>query len=556
MRKLVKLTWLEIKLKFGLTNLMHLKSGSKKDIGKTLGYGLLMVFAIAMLMGMYLYILDIFFDAGAFFGPQMQGAVLTLMLSAGMLVVLVFGLFYCMGMYYSKDMEFLATLPIPKRTAFASKFIPAIMGEIGVFALLALPPIILFAVKSGAGVLYWIEAICVLIFGPMIPFAISAIIAALLMRVSIISRYKDKIAIVGGFLLFVAYFIGVQYLSRFMTTADMGQIVALLSGGMMEFIGKICPPALWAAEALTGVQGLNILLFLGVSILAFLLAWVVGGSGYLRGALAQGETAKKARQINLEKSSVRSSRAKAVFIKEWKTILRSPIYAMNSLMSVILGPLMVFVLFMMPASGDADMQEFQSLFSMMQANEIILTGMIISAFMMFVAAINTAASTVYSREGDCVWIALTTPIDARTLARAKALFGWSLSALGSLITVVFMLLATGMGAAVLLLGLALAWIGSTPGILFSVWLDMKKPKLIWESEQKAMKSNFNSVVSMLLSMVYIGVMVILAIWLGDMGMGIAAICGVLVVVNIAVTAGLYALLMKCAQKYLQRMGSE
>ena len=193
---------------------------------------------------------------------------------------------------------------------------------------------------------------------------------------------------------------------------------------------------------------------------------------------------------------------------------------------------------------------------MMQANEIILTGMIISAFMMFVAAINTAASTVYSREGDCVWIALTTPIDARTLARAKALFGWSLSALGSLITVVFMLLATGMGAAVLLLGLALAWIGSTPGILFSVWLDMKKPKLIWESEQKAMKSNFNSVVSMLLSMVYIGVMVILAIWLGNMGMGIAAICGVLVVVNIAVTAGLYALLMKCAQKYLQRMGSE
>ena len=555
MKKLLKLTWLEIKLKFGLTNLRNIGKGSKKDLWKTLGYGLLMLFAVVMLMGMYLYILNMFFDASMLFGLQMQGVVLTLMLSMGMLVVLVFGLFYCMGMYYSKDTEFLATLPVPKQTAFASKFIPAIIGEMGTFMLLALPPIIMFAIKTGVGFAYWLMAILVLVCGPMVPFAISTIIAALLMRVSIISRYKDKIAIFGGFLLFIAYFIGVQYLSRFMATADMNQIIELLSGGMMDFIGKICPPALWAAQALTGAAGGKILLFLGVSLLAFGLAWMVGGSGYLRGALAQSEAAKKTRRVDITKTSEQSSQTKAVFFKEWKTILRSPTYAINSLMSVILGPLMVFVLFLMPAGGDVDMEEFQSLFLMMQGNGTILIGLILGAFMMFISSINTAASTVYSREGDCIWIALTTPIDARTLAKAKILFGVSLSLLGSLVTVAFMAAMVRINILALLLALVVATIGSAPSILFSVWLDMKSPKLVWESEQKAMKSNYNSLLSMLLAMVYIGLMVMLAIFLGNQGLGLAVICIALVVFNIAATAGLYAATLKCAPKYLQRMGS-
>ena len=114
------------------------------------------------------------------------------------------------------------------------------------------------------------------------------------MHVSVFTKHRDKFATAAGIVFLLLYIIGVQMLSSSMQNVSSEQIMAFLSGGLLDTVTSVFPPAKWASGALVygGSTGLtNLLLFVAVCAACFVVCYLVAGHLYQRGAAAQEETA-------------------------------------------------------------------------------------------------------------------------------------------------------------------------------------------------------------------------------------------------------------------------
>ncbi|MDL2220878.1 hypothetical protein LJC55_04345, partial [Eubacteriales bacterium OttesenSCG-928-N14] len=460
--------------------------------------------------------------------------------------------------YYSRDNEFLITLPLRQRQVFLGKFIPEIVSEILTFALLVLPAMVVYGIKAGVAFGYWIKCLVVLFAGPMIPFGIACVLASLLVRVTVLVRHRDKLVMFGSFFFMIAYIVGAQLLGQSMNHLTSEDILALLSGGLMSMVGKIFPPAMWAAESLVygGSSGLTSLaLFVGVSALALVLTTIFAGNVFARGAIAQQEAAKKGKKVDLAKSSGKSSRMMSVFKREWKSIFRSPVYALNSLVGTLMGPMMLLIFAFTPVDDGETMDLlFQSLFQQGMGIYVMLG---VVAIIYFSASMNMGAFTVYSREGKAIWLPLTLPISAKEQMNGKLLFGQSINILSVVLSGVACLLIMRMPILELLIACVSALVVGTLPLLIGVFVDMLKPKLDWINEQKAIKSNWVSAATMFGSWAILAVIGFgIYFMVSSLGIGMELAWVVVVTLSLIADIALYVIMIQKAPVLLQRMGEK
>lgn len=561
MKQFFQLTWLQIKLSSGLTELRAMLRRGGKDTAKAIGTLVALVIGFGAIIGMVAWLLDMLFGVVAAL-PMLQDTILTAVLLASMIVTLIFGVVYGMSMYYAKDTEFLAALPIKRGTVFASKFVKALLGEILIFALIALPTFIVYALHTHVTVGYVIKAVLLLLTGPIIPFAIANLIAAVLVRISLFSKHKDKFAVVLGLLFFLAYMFGIQFISAKMQTISPEQIMALLNGGLLDGIASAFPPASWAAKSLvySDASGwTNVALFVGVAALALLVCLLVAGKMYMKGASAQGEASKSQKKVDLKKlGGKRISQRRAIFNKEWKTIFRSPTYALNSLLMVAMPLIMVAIMLFTPSlyadGADAEMgMLIAELNGHVEWMPYVI--LVIGAVGALFCAMNPGPMTVYSREGECIWLPLALPVSAKTVAQGKMLFGLSMHVVSLGLLGAALLFAAKLPLWVAVLGALFGVIMALPMLVLDTIMDLRSPNLHWESEQKAMKSNVKAAVEMLGGMALVIALTVLCVYLLIEGMNAWLLIGLLSVVMLAISALLYALLCRASERW-QRALSE
>ena len=113
---------------------------------------------------------------------------------------------------------------------------------------------------------------------------------------------------------------------------------------------------------------------------------------------------------------------------------------------------------------------------------------------------NLVASTSLSREGQTIWIAKILPVSAKQQVAGKLAVSYIISAIGvlttSLIMFIFLKIPILWTVGATLVGL----VGSVPMASLNLLLDVFHPKLVWNSEQEAMKQNMNGGIGMLLSL--------------------------------------------------------
>lgn len=562
MKQFFQLTWLQIKLSSGLTELRAMLRRGGKDTAKAIGTMLAILIGFGAIIGMVAWLLDMLFGTVAMM-PVLQDTLLTVVLLASMVVVLIFGVVYGMSMYYAKDTEFLASLPIKRGTVFASKFIKALLGEILIFAVIALPTFIVYALHTHVTAGYVFKAVLVLLTGPIIPFALANLIAAVLVRISLFSRHKDKFAVVLGLLFFLAYMFGIQFLSAKMQTISSEQILALLNGGLMDGIASAFPPAAWAAKSLVYADAsgwTNLLLFVLVAALALGICLLVAGRMYMKGASAQGETSKNQKRVNLQKlGGKRISQRKAIFNKEWKTIFRSPTYALNSLLIVAMPLIMVAIMLFTPSLyADGADAEMGMLIAELNAHAewMPYVVLVIGALGALFCTMNPGPMTVYSREGECIWLPLALPVSAKTVAQGKMLFGLSMHVLSLGLLGAALLFAAKIPVWVALVGVAFGVLMALPMLVLDTMMDLRSPNLHWESEQKAMKSNVKAAVEMIVGMVLVCALVALCVYLLMEGLNAWLLIGVLSAAMLAVSAGLYAMLCRKSESWQSQLSEK
>lgn len=513
MKKFFALVKICLNINFGISALKYRYTKEKKKLWEPILIALSIIAGFGPLIGLYSYFANGLFYAGLSMGhPEI---ILTMALIAAQIIVLIFGVFYVMSaFYFSTDISVLIPMPLGPYQVLGAKFAVITVNEYLTTLPILLPPVIIYGIGMRMGILYWIKGILIVMSVPVLPLVLSSILIVILMRFVNIRKSKDLLAVIGGFFIIVlalAFNYFMQRLPQNIKGNEAEFFNNLINSqyGLIKEIGRRFPPSIWATLGLAapGMEGLGyFLLFIGVSILLFVILLWIGNKMFYEGVLSGQEVNRKRKIMSAEEVEKRYQKSSnpiaAILGREWKVLFRTPVYVLNGLVGAIIGPVIIFITFI----GQGTSGEMAFLIAMLKNPDVtIYVSLGGLAVMLFTSGMNVVASTSVSREGSTFWISKIIPVPPSYQALGKFLHAMVISVIGIVLTGIIMVIVLDYPIAMMFLLIILGIIGSIPQIAVGLLIDIIHPKLVWNNPQEAMKQNFNSVIGMLASLLIMAV---------------------------------------------------
>ena len=288
--------------------------------------------------------------------------------------------------------------------------------------------------------------------------------------------------------------------------------------------------------------------FIGINIIFLLVLYFVGDKLYIKGLTSDSgsnQTKKETKEedYKISKSGVMSELIK----KEWRTIKRTPIFMLNTVVINLIIPIFFAVSFVASFNVDIDLYEYINL-----SNSGILL-IVIGAFM-FLSSASSSTSSAISREGNSARVLKTLPISLKIQLDAKVYFAMIFDLIG---------LVALEAVAVVTLNIPVYYflIVDVPIIILmlivnylSILIDLRKPRLDWVEESEAVKQNFNVFVSMILTVLVGVVFVVLGVFLFDKNINIYLTFTIISVLLLATYVGLMIFINKNQNRLFNKVG--
>jgi ABC-2 type transport system permease protein len=430
-----------------------------------------------------------------------EAALLTLAILVGQVLILVFGLFYVLSaFYFSRDLEFLVSLPARPFEVIAAKFGVILANEYLTIAFIVAPAFVVYGVRAGKPLAYWPLAGLVFLLLPVIPLAISGLLVMAMMRLVNVSRKKDFFILVGSLALMTAVIFLQLGLAGSRTPEEMIRLVTA-AGGLVRVVGDKFPPCIWASRLLANgfsARGLGYLaLFGGASAGVLLLLLGAAEKLFYRGLIGLAEMATRRKKLSAAALSGRLARRdgawRAILRREWKLMNRTPIFLLNGILSVVLVPVMLFFMVRSDA-GSASL----ALIKLLGSGNRTAVVLFAAAFFVACGCLNGTASSTFSREGRNFWISKVIPVAPGLQAAGKFLHSYLVAVLGTLGGALAARLALGMGWDVVLPAALLSLPAGALITALNMTVDLARPLLTWTNPQRAIKQNLNVVLAMAL----------------------------------------------------------
>ena len=484
--------------------------------------------ALVTMMAGYIALLNAMYSNGEALG---QGnVILTYAITAGQVLVLILGLFWVIGgFYFSRDSSILTPLPLPASTVVMARFGVVLINEYITLALVLVPAFCVYGIRSGAGLLYWITCIPVFLLTPVIPLAIDAAVAILLMRFVNVRKNRTLFMFLGTAIFLGLYFWFQYYIMHQapQSEADMLNYLMTVQDSLSRSMAMRFPPSLWASFSLSKAgtaAGLgNLAILVAVSAGALLLALALGSRLFYAALAAGGEVAVSAagrkagrwgRRQPTETAGdlalpaewwAQRSPEVAIALKDMWLFVRTPTYLLNGLANVLVFPGLLAVWFIAGGRGGVGggagvgnpFAEIPGFAAFMSSPEFAAArALAFAGAILFVSGINAVASSAFSRDGMQYWVYKVIPVSFRRQVIGKIMFALAFQFASMLPLVVVMQLILRLDLAALAAGVLIGVAGSTWASLTSLYVDMMRPYLTWDNPQRAMKSNLNALIAM------------------------------------------------------------
>lgn len=427
-------------------------------------------------------------------------AMLTFAVLMGQFLVMVFGFYYVLSaFYFSRDLELLIPLPVTPAEVLGSKFSVILVNEYLTAAPLVLPVLVVYGVLSREGPPYWIRALAVYLFLPVIPLALVTLIVLVLLRFVNLGRKKDAL-IVGGSLGLMAGVLGLQFWlnkSAGSRVADPQAYVRMFASpdGLVQSVGARFPPSIWATRVLawraTDSGPLQLALYAGLSLLFVAAVFLAARGLFYRGLIGLGETLGRRKALSPRRltAGLTSGRrpVAAMFRRELRIMNRTPIFLLNGLLSVILIPV-VFIVMWNTGNRGSDVAGLMLLLGSSNMPATILGA---ALFMTICGCLNGTASSAFSREGGQFWMSKVIPVSPADQVTGKFLHSLAIALLGVAASTVAA--ATVLHVRLVALAAAIPLATAAAALLTSLGMiiDLARPLLAWTNPQKAIKQNLN-----------------------------------------------------------------
>ena len=397
----------QLRSRFSLSGMT--RAGGGKNAGlKRAGVALLLLYALGVFLWMYCAIVSALTDAAV--AMEFPDIALDLEVTAAMAACFA-SAYSSLSNLFSRDGELLCSLPVTPRQIFMSKFMTVYLTELLITAFFMIPRRGDLAIKAGpprrssspagAGVTALL---------PAIPLLAASVAVIPLMLLASRAKRRDLFVTVGSVVLFLGFMILQLRLNSAMTAAagEEGFFAAFLRDNFSKLSAVTVPPMSWASNAIYG-GGLTSLMtgvcFIIAVAVCFGITWALMGSLYraaLRAGLESHRSGKKISSARLAAPS--GTPVRAIIRREWRVLLRSPIYLLNSLS----GALVAVIFIAMPLFGGSDetADAFSALVSSVRGEALLL---VLAGATALLSCLNMGAGSVVSRQGSAFWITKAVP---------------------------------------------------------------------------------------------------------------------------------------------------
>lgn len=489
-------------IKVSLKNSYAITEGKTKNswLKKLMPLWLLLAF-IPSLISFTFLIRELLF---ALLPIQQEGLVIGLMMSASAMMTFFFGIFLIPSVFYfSKDIQTLLSLPLKPFEILISKLLVAMVYEYVTVLFIFSPVLSAYIPIVQPSPLFYIYLIIIILFIPLVPLIIDGFIIMLIMLFLPFAKNKDFFNYISGFL-GLAFAIGINvFVNGFMVNLSQADIIQMLQEGnnsLMNLYSMTMPTIPFATKALVNGGLLDISIFILIN-LVFVFAFIFGAQMmYFKGVIGVSETGAN-RKVLSDKDYAKSTAAAhpilTYTIKELKLMIRTPIYLMNNISTIIIMPVVMFAALIPNFSEEAGVESITQLITWTDSSMstwVLAIGLAVGFLM---SGMNLITPTAISREGSNVWFMKAIPMSYFDQAMAKINSGLIISFLGSLLIVI--------PAGIYMHSPIIMYIHALIGVVLSCiamnfWgmlVDIYHPKLVWEQEASAVKQNINAVFTML-----------------------------------------------------------
>lgn len=491
----------------------------KENIFKKIFFSLLIILVTLLLSFNFYIIYDSILKASE--PSNILSNIIKSMLATSFIVLIISNITQAGSyLFKGKDFDFLSSLPVSTNKIIIVKLFSLLISNYLFLLISFIPAIIIILINNLALPIFYFNITLIFLVFPLLILSISILI-------SYIFNYfikSNKIKNIILFILFLTFTIG-TFLFTF--NDNMFMLLEVISNNA----NLIYYPINFAVNALAHYSFNNLIIFLVINIIPFLITIFILEKTYFIFNNKKVKKRRKNKTVNLKRSNHIITLTKYEFKKYFNNIQ----YVLNTIIGKIL-----FVIFTILIVTNINQLEDDIINNF---NEFIY--LIIAALSIFALTMTSTTTATISLDKNELWLLKSSPINVKDIFISKILIDLTFNIISVLISVVFMVIfISKINLIMLLLLILFLIIISTHNAILGLILNLKLPKFDWDLEIRAIKQSLSVFLHMMFSFILLVISVISFFLLSTIIPNIIIIFSLIILIYLVILIIEYLILFK------------
>ena len=425
-------------------------------------------------------------------GTGLEYVVLTVFVVFSAMFTLLEGIYKASGLLFNcRDDDMILALPIRKTTVLFIRILKFYLFEVMVNAIFLAPVMLVYALRVGAPVSFYVVSVIALFILPIIPIVISCLIGGLVAYFSTKFKFKNLAQIIFT----VIFLLVALYVSY--NLKDLLGSFAQNAGGINDVLIRIYYPALQYIGLVIDFNVINLVLFIIINVGILLLMVLILGRVYY-----SINSRVKVIKIDAKKHNylIKSSRPLAALVKkEIGRFSSSPVFVVNAGFGLVLY-IVACAMLCLNADGivaQINAMEIEGLSAegVMSFMPAILFGLIFVMSMM-----TSITSSMISLEGRSFNILKSLPVSAVRIILGKVLAAMVVMVPIFLIGDLMMFIRFSFNFWQILMILIMSFVMPMISEVIGIIVNLKYPKMDAEDDVEVVKQSMSSMIAVFVGM--------------------------------------------------------
>ena len=446
--------------------------------------------------------------------------------------------------YFTKDNEYILPLPLKPYEIILARTNVLILTEYIITALIGFIPLVVYGIITNMGISYYLLMFILLILVPVLPILLVSIIVMIIMSFAKITKNKNKFQLIATILV-LAIVIGISLsTTKLQDNVTNEQLANMLveANGMVDLLKGYFPTLDYAIVSLTSdssyVALFEVLKILILTIIGTFAYIFIAQKIYFKGLVGNLFSSSKRKTVKIDEKKYKDSRLyKSYIAKEFKCLIRNPIFFLQCLLPAVLIPILMIALVVLEMKNyNASLINEQ--LKSFNTNTYIIACVILSVIQFFSMFIYISITAI-SRDGKNAVFMKYIPVSLYKQYIYKCIPNILMGTITTIISIVTANIILHLDIIMIVLLFILSTIINIVNSIILIIIDLKRPKLEWDSEYAVVKQNFNLIFPMLTSMAIILIIALSGIFMANINVYVGIIILTLIFIVILYFVNMY-----------------